>query len=136
MDLQNSKIAQAKTEHEILMEDPKSAKSVRRADKRRRRKYKFSDKSHPKMGITASLLIIPGTALIACAIIYAASMKGHGGYAAGLLIFFSLLISTLGIIFSALTFKKTDTIYTFSWIGLIGNIIIWLFNAFTIAAGL
>ena len=136
MDFEGGKIAQAKTEHEILLEDEKSAKRKRSSDRRRRRKYKFSDKHHTKRGIIASLLIIPGLALIVISIILATKQKGQGGVIVGLLPFIALLTSTAGIILAAITFRKPDTIYTFSWIGLISNIVIWMFIASMTAAGL
>ena len=136
MDLEGSSIAQAKTEYEILLEDEKSAKRKRSSDRKRRRKYKFSDKHHTKRGIIASLLIIPGLAMIVISIVLAAENRGEGGYVVGLLPFLSLLTSTAGIVLAATTFRKPDTIYTFSWIGLIANISIWMFVASMTAAGL
>ena len=136
MNFEDSPISQAKTENEILLADEKIEKSKKRSDRRRRRKYKFSDKRHTKRGIIASILIIPGVALIVISIILATRLKGQGGTIVGLLPFVSLLTSTAGIILSATTFHKSDVILTFSWTGLIGNIIIWLFVASTMAAGI
>ena len=136
MDIENSKIELAKTEHEILMEDPKTARKRRRADKRRRRKYKFSDKHHSKAAIVASVMAIPAIALFVFALVMATSEKGQSGALAGWMPFCSLILATAGIIISALTFRKADTIYTFSWIGLISNSVIWLFVAFVLVIGL
>ena len=136
MDFERNEIAQAKTEHEILLEDEKSVRKKRLSDKKRRRKYKFTDKHHTKRGIIASALIIPGAAFIANSIVLATSMNGQGGIIVGILPFLALLTSTAGIVLSATTFRKPDTIYTFSWIGLIANIVIWLFVASMIAAGI
>ena len=136
MKIEDSRIEQARTEHEILMEDPRTAKKRRRADKRRRRKYKFSDKHHSKAGIAACILALPAIALFVLALVMATSAKGQGGELTGWMPFFSLILATAGIIISALTFRKTDTIFTFSWIGLISNIIIWLFVAFVLVIGL
>ena len=136
MDLEDSAIAQARAENESLLADENYTKRKRRAERRRRRKYKFSDKHHTKRGIIASALIIPGIALIVISIVLATSQKGEGGAIVGLLPFFSLLTSTAGIVLAATTFRKPDTIFTFSWTGLIGNIVIWLFVASMIAAGL
>ena len=136
MDIENSKIELAKTEHEILLEDPKSARKRRRADKRRRRKYKFSNKHHSKAGIAASLLALPALALFVMALVLATTKKGQGGDMVGWMPFFSMILATAGIIISALTFRKPDTIYTFSWIGLLSNSVIWLFVAFVLVIGL
>ena len=136
MDFEDSRIAQARSEYESLLEDERSAKRKSRSEKRRRRKYKFSDKHHTKRGIISSVLIIPGIAMIVISIVLATSQKGQGGTIVGLLPFMSLLTSTAGIVLAATTFRKPDTIFTFSWIGLTGNIVIWLFVASMIAAGL
>lgn len=136
MDIENSKIELAKTEHEILLEDPKNARKRRRADKRRRRKYKFSNKHHSKAGIVASALAIPAIVLFVLALVMATTAKGQGGDRVGWMPFFSMILATAGIIISALTFRKADTIYTFSWIGLISNLVIWLFVAFVLVIGL
>ena len=136
MDIENSKIELAKTEHEILLEDPKNARKRRRADKRRRRKYKFSNKHHSKAGIVACALALPAIALFVLALIMATNAKGQGSAYVGWMPFFSMILATTGIVISALTFRKPDTIYTFSWIGLISNSVIWLFVAFVLVIGL
>ncbi|MBQ9030849.1 MAG: hypothetical protein IJ106_05280 [Parasporobacterium sp.] len=136
MDFENSKIEQARTEHEILLEDPKTAKKRRRADKRRRRKYKFSDKHHSVTGIVFTILTVPALACIVLALVLATMQKGQGSRIVGWLPFAALLISSAGIIGTALSFRRTDTIYTFSWTGLISHIVIWLFVAFILVIGL
>ena len=133
---ENSKIELAKTEHEILMEDPKTAKKRRRADRRRRRKYKFSDKHHSAAGIVASILALPALAFFVGALVIATYVKGQGSDLVGWMPFLSLILATAGIVISALSFRKPDTIYTFSWTGLISNIVIWLFVAFVLVIGL
>ena len=136
MNFEDSTIARARTESEILLEDEKSARKKRSSDRKRRRKYKFSDKHHSKRGIISTLLVIPGLAMIVISIALAASEKGQGGIIVGILPFLALITSTAGIILAASSFRKPDTIFTFSWTGLIANIIIWLFVASVTAAGL
>ena len=58
MDFENSKIDTAHSEHELLFDDPKTARKRARADKRRRRKYKFTDKKHSRSGLIATILVI------------------------------------------------------------------------------
>lgn len=136
MNMENSKIEQARTEHEILLEDPKQARKKKRADRRRRRKYKFSDKHHTKRGIASAILAVPGAVCVAAAIVMAARTKGEGGLLVGVLPFISILLATAGIILACTTFRKPDTIFTFAWIGLIANVVIWLFVAFVLVIGL
>ena len=136
MDYDHSVIDQAHSEHEFLWEDPKTVKKRARADKRRRRKYKFSDKKHSLGGIIATILVIPEIALIAFAIYLAAIQKGQGTEIVGWLPFISLILATIGIVLSALGLRKDDTIYTFAWIGLIASIVIWLFLAVMMVAGM
>jgi len=136
MDYEHSVIDQAHSEHELLWEDPGTAKKRAREDKRRRRKYKFSDKKHSRGGIIATILVIPEIALIVYAVYLATVQKGQGTEIVGWLPFTSLILATIGIILSALGLRKDDTIYTFAWIGLIASIIIWLFIAVLMVSGL
>ena len=136
MDYDHSVIDQAHSEHELLWEDPGTARKRARADKRRRRKYKFSDKKHSLGGLIATILVIPEIALIAFAIYLATIQKGQGTQIVGWLPFLSLILATIGIILSALGLRKDDTIYTFAWIGLIASIVIWLFIAIMMVSGM
>lgn len=136
MEFENSKIELAKTEHEILLEDPRTVKKRRRADKRRRRKYKFSDKHHSVAGIIATILTVPAIAFIVLAIVTATAQKGQGSTLVGWLPFFAMILATAGIVMSALSFRKPDTIYTFSWSGLISGIAVWLFVAVILVIGI
>ena len=81
-------------------------------------------------------MVIPEVALIVMSIVISASNAGQGGVIVGVLPFIALILSTVGIILCATTFRKSDLIYTFSWIGLIASIVIWLFVAVLIVAGL
>ena len=136
MSFENSPIEQARTEHEILLEDPKTARKRKKADQRRRRKYKFSDKHHARLGIVSALLAIPAIGLVAASIVLSVIRKGEAGSIVGLMPFAAIILATAGIILSSVTFRKPDTIYTFSWIGLITNLVIWLFVAFVLVIGM
>ena len=136
MDFENSVIEQARTEHEILLDDPKSVKQKKRNERKRRRKIKFSDKHHSPEGIISTIIAAVSIALVAAAIVISVSHKGEAGWLAGFLPFVALVLSTAGIVLAAMTFRKEDTIFTFSWIGLIANIVTWLFVAFLLAIGM
>lgn len=136
MDLEDSIIAQAKTEHEILIEESISARKRKRDDKRRRRKYKFTDKKHSVHGVISTCIAVTSIALVVVSIAAAVSAKGQAGIMVGILPFISLVMSTVGIILSCITFRKPDTIFTFSWIGLIANIVVWLFVALVLVSGI
>ncbi|MCF0228602.1 MAG: hypothetical protein HUJ76_02765 [Parasporobacterium sp.] len=136
MDLENSKIQLAKAENEMLTDGPGSARKKKRADRKRRRKYKFTDKKHSRPGMISTALAVAAIALVVISIIIAVRMKGQAGEIAGLLPFLSLIMATVGIILPGVTFRRSDTIFTFSWIGLITNIVVWLFVAFILVIGL
>ena len=136
MDFENSVIEQARTEHEILLEDPKSVKQKKRNDRKRRRKIKFSDKHHSREGLIATVIAALSIALVVVSVVISVSHKGEGGWLAGYLPFVALVLSTLGIVLAGISFRKDDTIFTFSWIGLIANIVVWLFVAFLLAIGM
>lgn len=136
MDFENSKIDTAHSEHELLFEDPKTAKKRARADRRRRRKYKFTDKKHSRSGIAATVMVIPEIAFIIYAIHIAVREQGQASELVGWLPFISLLMATVGIVLSSIGFHKTDSIYTFAWIGLFASIVVWLFVAVMMVIGL
>ena len=136
LEFENSRISQARTEHEILLDDPRTAKKRKRADRRRRRKYKFTDKHHSRPGIIATIMAVTEAALIVFSVVISVRQNGQGPEIVGWLPFFSLILSTAGIIISAISFRKTDLIYTFSWTGLVSNIVVWLFVAVMMAIGL
>ena len=136
MDFENSVIEQARTEHEILLDDPKSVRQKKRSDRKRRRKIKFSDKHHAREGIISTIIAAVSIVLVVASLVISVSHKGEAGWMAGYLPFVSLVLSTLGIVLAGITFRKADIIFTFSWIGLISNIVIWIFVAFLLVIGL
>lgn len=136
MGFEDSKIEQARTENEAILNDPELAKKKKKADRRRRRKYKFSDKKHSKAGIAATVMAVFAIALVVASIVLSVAEKGQGGAIVGALPFAALLLSTIGIVISSFSFRRTDTIFTFSWTGLISNIIVWLFVAFVLVSGI
>ena len=74
----------------------------------RRRQIRFTDKSHPKMGIVSLIIgVLSWAALIAlCVISY--STKGHSGLIAGVCGILIFIAATLGFIFSVRCYKLED----------------------------
>ena len=136
MEFENSRIEQARAENELLLEDLGSAKKKKRADKRRRRKYKFSDKRHSRRGIAAVILAGIALVFVVTAVALSASREGQGGVEVGILPFAALLLTTAGMILCLTTFHRSDLIFTWSWAGLISSLVIWLMLAFVLVIGL
>ena len=81
-------------------------------------------------------MVLPEIVLILYAVYLAALQKGQAGELAGWLPFLALVMAIIGIVISSLGFRKTDTIYTFSWIGLIASIVVFIFLGIMMAIGL
>ena len=122
-------------ESSFLKDDPKENKRRKKAEKKRRR-YKFTDKKHPTLGIVSYILALLSLAGIVIAITISTVAEGQGGMLTGSLCALGFVFSAVGIVCAGITFKTDDYIFTFSWIGLLANIVIWLFTAVMFVVGL
>ena len=103
------------------------------ADKKKERKkshakqYKFSDKKNSRGGIASSIMALLSLAGIIAAVVIATVANGSGGSIVGYLGGVAFVLSFAGIVTGLLSFRRTDVFYKFAWIGLIANVLIWLF---------
>lgn len=116
--------------------DEKARKKRIKEEKKRRKSYKFSDKEHSKRGIISSLCALFALIVIIVAIIVSTSMKGQGTITIGMLAALGLLAAVAGFIIGAFSFKETDSIMRYSWIGLISNGVIFLLLAAIVIGGI
>ncbi len=91
------------------------------------KKYKFTDKKRSKGGIISSLLLAVSLGMLSYSIYLSFKEAGNGGYLVGLLAMLALVASVAGFFVGMKSFKEEDVFYGYSWLGTIGNTIIWLF---------
>ena len=135
MDFEDSKIDQARTENETFIQDDSDAKKRRRAEAIRRRRLKFTDREHPVNAMIATVLALASICMIVISIVIATKAEGEAGVIVGVLAALAFVISIVGIVMSALSFRIPDIIFTFPWIGLISNVCVWIFTAFVLVSG-
>ena len=116
--------------------DEKARKKRIKEEKKRRKSYKFSDKEHSKKGILSSLFALFAVVVVIVAIIVSTNMQGQGGVTVGMLAVFGFVAAIAGFIIAALSFRETDTLQRFSWIGIISNGLIFLLLAGLVISGI
>ena len=116
--------------------DEKARKKRIKEERKRRKSYKFSDKEHSKRGILSSVFALFAVLIVICAIILSAVYKGQGSVLVGVLTAFGFVASIAGFIVGALSFKETDSIMRFSWIGVIANGALFLALAILMISGM
>lgn len=120
---------------EDFLKNERDAEKRAQREKRLRKKYKFSDKKHSLTGILSSIAALLALGFIAAAVIYSTIHKGQGGLEVGILGAVSFVLAVFGMILGLISFRKTDVLLNFAWIGMISSIIIWLIDAVFIVMG-
>lgn len=90
------------------------------------RKYKFTDKNQSIGGVFSSIIALLSLSLFIIGVIVSYKNRGDGGLIIGLLGFVSFVLSALGIYVGVKSFAEDEIFYHFSWIGTIGNAIIFV----------
>lgn len=89
--------------------------------KKHRRNYKFSNKTHPISGIISVLIAILELTIFGWICIQSGLKDGSTTFAMGLIGILLLLISVLGFVLAAKSFKKNDIHFRCPMIGLVLN---------------
>ena len=100
------------------------------------KKYKFTDKKRSKGGIISSLLFVLAVVLLGISIYLSYKKAGDGGMEVGLLAMTSLIIALSGFFVGVKSFKEENVFFGYSWMGTIGNTIIWIILGGLILVGL
>lgn len=116
--------------------DEKERKKRIKEEKKRQRKLKFSDKKPSKAALLADWLALLALILMIISIIVSATCEGNAGIAVGTTAIFALLATVVGVIASVKSFRETDIILKYSWIGVIANGILFIFIAFVTVSGI
>lgn len=96
-----------------MKEDEKSKKQYRKMQKRKRKNFKFSDKTHPVPGLLSFFFGIAALVSIAVSSIISFRAQGNAGILIGFLGFLSMLLSIAGIILSIIALRRKDIHYRF-----------------------
>lgn len=70
------------------------------------------------------------------AVIVSASAEGKAGIAVGTIAVFALLATVIGFIASVKSFRETDILLKYSWLGVIANGILFILIAFVTVSGI
>ena len=116
--------------------DEKERKKRIKEEKKRRKKLKFSDKKPSKAALLSDGLAALALALLIVAVIVSTAAKGNAGIAVGTMTIFGLLSSVIGFIAAVRSFRETDILLKYSWIGVIANGILFLVVAFITVSGI
>ena len=116
--------------------DEKERKKRIKEEKKRRKKLKFSDKKPSKAALLSDGLAALALVLLIVAVIVSTAAKGNAGIAVGTMTIFGLLASVIGFIAAVRSFRETDILLKYSWIGVIANGILFLVVAFITVSGI
>ena len=120
---------------EFLTNEREAARKARQ-EKRLRKRYKFSDKEHSKLGIVSSILALNAILFLIAAVVISTIYRGNGSWLVGLLGVIAFISSIVGIVCGLVAFRNTDVLLKYAWIGLIANAILWLLMGLLIVMGL
>lgn len=101
-----------------------------------RKHYKFTDKKTSKRGIASTILFVMAAAMLIYGIYLSFLAHGAGGTMVGIMGFGCFLCATAGLFFGLNSLKDEEVFHTFSWIGSVGNAILWFFILIMVMIGL
>lgn len=100
------------------------------------KKYKFTDKKRSKGGMVSSLLLVLAFVSLGFSVYLSFKSAGKGGIEVGLLAFVALILSVAGFFVGVKSFKEDNVFFGYSWLGTIGNTILWILIGCLILVGL
>ncbi|BCN29833.1 hypothetical protein bsdtb5_11280 [Anaeromicropila herbilytica] len=93
----------------------------KRKEPKKKGSYKFSDKTHPKLGII-SVILGAISLILMCYLSYlSSSSHGKGNIYIGLFGIVAFIISIFGLVCSVKSVKEKEIFYTFPIIGMVVN---------------
>lgn len=102
----------------------------------KRKHYKFTNKKTSRRGVGSTILFFCALAAIFYGIYLSFQAHGNGGTLVGVMGFGGLLLATAGLVLGLNSLKDEEVFHTFSWIGSVGNAVIWFFVLLLIMIGL
>ena len=120
---------------EFLTNEREAARKARQ-EKRLRKRYKFSDKEHSRLGIISSVLAMYAVLFLIAAIVISTVYRGQGSWLVGLFGVITFICSIIGIVCGLVAFRNTDVLLKYAWIGLIANVILFLLMGLLMVMGL
>ena len=121
---------------EDFLTNEREARRQARIEKNRRKHYKFTDKEHSRTGIASSVLALNALIFIIAAVVLSTIYHGAGNILVGVLGAISFLSSSAGVVCGLVSFRNTDVLLKFAWMGLIASGILWLIMGVLIVFGI
>lgn len=91
------------------------------------RKIKFTNKKHSLLGALSTLVGLVAFGFLFMSFYIAYISRGTAGENVGALGGAALFVGLLGFFLGMFSLKNKEVFYTFSWIGIILNMIVWVF---------
>ena len=101
-----------------------------------RHKYKFADRKPTVGGIISTLMATGAAVLFVYAVKPSFDAGGNGGMTVGSYALSALALSVFGLIVGLLSYKETDRIYRFSFLGTLASGIMTVILVMLLLAGL
>lgn len=99
------------------------------------RKIKFTNKKHSFLGFVSMLIGLGAVSLFLTSFLKAFNAKGSAVEDVGVFGGLSLITGILGFILGMYSLKNKEVFYTFSWIGIFINLLVWLVMIFILLIG-
>ena len=91
----------------------------------KRKHYKFTDKKVSRRGMGSTALFLVSAVMIVYGIYLSFKAHGNGGMIVGVMGTGSFFAATAGLVLGLNSLKDENVFHTFSWIGSVGNAVIW-----------
>lgn len=101
----------------------------------KRKHYKFTDKKTSKRGIASVVLFLGAMGMVGYGIYLSFLAHGQGDVRVGLMGTGGLILASVGVFFGLNSLKDENVFHTSSWIGSVGNAVIWIFVLLMIMIG-
>lgn len=96
-------------------------KPVKRKREQKKGNYKFSDKTHPRLGIISVLFAIAALVIMISVAYVSSRSKGNGNIFLGLFGLIAMLMSICGLVSAIKSVNEKEILYTLPIIGLAVN---------------
>lgn len=102
----------------------------------KRKHYKFTDRKTSKRGVCSTLLFLAAAVMMAYGIYLSFIAHGNGGIDVGIMGFCGFIAATAGLVLGLNSLKDEGVFHTSSWIGSVGNAVLWFFVLVMIMIGI
>ncbi len=102
----------------------------------KKRQYKFTDKKPSVRGMISTLYFVAAAFMALYAVCLSFKEGGDAGIIVGALGMEALFLSLIGFLIGIYSFKEEQVFLKFTWIGTVGNAVVWLILMGVILVGI